>query len=58
MKQCEKCIFYDNGKDELQRQFNDCSEEDFHYCIMYDDHIPIKISNDESECGQYVENQK
>lgn len=60
MKQCEKCIFYDEVYDDLRRKHNDVivegQETDCHYCNMWSDEIiPQDVMNDVETCKYKVD---
>ncbi len=62
MKQCEFCFFYDSKYEELRKTWGDVSQDaeqytEKHYCIMYDNCIPVNITNGKKECEFHI-NQK
>lgn len=55
MASCEKCLFYSEAVDELNRDFNDIGNGNNHYCPMYQDAIPNGIFEGEKDCQHYTD---
>ena len=55
MEYCKKCIFYDEGYDEMMQSGDDVyiegsNEEEKHYCRMYQGPINSKITQGKKLC--------
>ena len=55
MALCDKCRFYSESIDEMNRDYNDIGDIDNHYCPMYQDAIPGGVFNGPKDCEFYTE---
>lgn len=59
---CEHCAFMNKKYDAFRQSFNDILEDgksvEYHYCDMYDDHIPREIYDGNAKCEFYEEQNK
>ena len=55
MALCKNCLFYSEGFDELNRDFNDIGNPEEHFCSMYRDAIPDGVYNGVKDCEYYEE---
>ena len=55
MALCNKCRFFTEAYDELNRDFNDIGDPDNHYCPMYQDAIPNEIYYSGKNCEYFTD---
>ena len=60
MEYCKRCIFYDKDYDEMLQSGDDViikgeSEEEKHYCRMYESNIDDRIVKGKKKCQYHAE---
>ena len=55
MASCKDCRYYSQDIDTLNQTFNDIGNEDAHFCVMWEDEIPIGVYNGVKSCEFFVE---